>query len=299
MIQIPYDRVKACIQEQAKLSAKEVEAKVDEKLASLSGLISRDGAIHIVANELGVKVMPSMDKLKVKDLLPGMRSVVLNLKVLRKYELREFNRDGRQGKVSSFLAGDETGVVRVTMWNEHADKLSSIDEGVTVQVKDLMVKENQGRLELHMNTQSDLIIEPKGVTVTVSAAGPERTYTHKKIGELHSEDVYVDILGTIVQVFDPRSFAKKDGGSGMVANVVLDDGSGTIRASFWNDDVRTLLGEAVDRPDRLPDVKLELLGHIVKVQGRCKLNAAYNSLELSVDRFERNPDPQVEMARLE
>ena len=299
MIAIPYEKVKQSIKEQTGLSEKDIDQKVKDKLASLAGLISQDGAIHIVANELGVKIMPDREHLKVKDLLAGMRSINLNLRVMRIYEVREFNKEGRAGKVGSFLAGDESGVVRVTLWNEQADKLATIKESMTIQVKDASVRENQGRLELHLGMGGDIVLEPKGVVVTVNQSAQERSYTFKKIGELSQTDEFVDILGTIVQVFDPRSFAKKDGSQGTVANAVIDDGTGTIRVSFWDADVRALLGEAADKPELLADAKLELLGHIVKIQGRCKLNAAYNTLELTAQRFEKNPDPRAEMARLE
>ena len=299
MISIPYDKVKAAIKEQTGLSEKDIDEKVKEKLVSLAGLISQEGAIHIIANELGVKLVPDRDHLKVKDLLPGMRGIALNLRVMRKYELREFTREGRQCKVASFLAGDETGVTRVTLWNEQADKINTIEDGMTVQVKDGSVKDNQGRTELHLGMNGDIILSPRGVEVSVNANAAERSYTAKKISELSQGDEYVDILGTIVQVFDPRTFAKKDGSQGIVANMIVDDGSGTIRVSFCGDDVKTLLGEAADKPELLADSKLELLGQIIKVQGRCKLNPAYNQIELTCNRFVKNPDPNSEMARLE
>jgi replication factor A1 len=298
MITIPYDKVKARIKEQTGLSEKDIDQKVHDKLTSLAGLISQDGAIHIVANELGVKLTPDRTNLKVKDMLAGMRNISLNLRVLKKYELREFNKDGRVGKVAGFLAGDDSGVVRITLWNEQTDQFPAIEEGQTIQVKEGSVKENQGRLELHLGTGSQIIINPPGVVVTVNGPTEQRNYTMKKIGELSQSDEFVDILGTVVQVFDPRSFQKKTGGEGVVVNMVIDDGTGTLRCSFWDEDARKLLGDALSRPELLGDAKLELLGQIVKVQGRCKLNPAYNNVELTVNKFVQNPDPQGEMARL-
>lgn len=298
MITIPYEKIKQAIKEQTGLSDKDIEDRIEQKLTSLAGLISKDGAAHIIANELGVKLVPDRNNLKVKDLLPGMRGITLNMRVLKKYEVREFNKEGRSGKVGSFMGGDESGVTRVTLWNEQADKLNTIEEGMTIQVKEASVKDNQGRTEMQLGMGGEIIIEPKGVTVNVNATVAERSYTTKKIGELSQSDEYVDILGTIVQVFDPRSFAKKDGTQGVVANVIIDDGSGNIRVSFWDADVRTLLGEGMDKPETLADTKNELLGQIMKIQGRCKLNPAYNTVELTTHKFVKNPDPAAEMSRL-
>jgi replication factor A1 len=217
---------------------------------------------------------------------------------MKKYDIREFSREGRQGKVASFLAGDDTGITRVTLWNEQADKLNTIEEGMVVQVKDAGVKDNQGRLELHLGMAGDIILEPKGVTVNVNPSASERSYAPRKISELSQADEFVDILGTIVQIFDPRTYTKRDGTQGTVANAIIDDGSGTIRASFWDQDARMLLGEAVDKQELLADAKLELLGQIVKVHGRAKLNPAYNTIELTTHKLVKNPDPQAEMGRL-
>jgi hypothetical protein len=149
-----------------------------------------------------------------------------------------------------------------------------------------------------LQTGSELIISPPGITVEASTSATARSYKQKKIGELSGNEDFVDILGTIVQVFDPRTFQKRTGGEGLVVSAIIDDSTGTIRASFWDDDARQLVGDAIGKADALGDAKLELLGQIVKVQGRCKLNTTYNTLELSVSSFVKNPDPQAEMARL-
>jgi replication factor A1 len=301
MISMPPEKVRERIKAQTKLTDADIDARVEEKLKSLSGLISKDGALHIVANELQVKLVPDREELRVQDLLTGMR-VQLNLRVLKTYELRTFSREGREGQVASFLAGDETGVVRVALWNEHAPLIEKLPEGTIIQVREATVRDNQGRVELSVGAGASVVISPSGVTVTVNpgaGAVSDRSYAKKKVSELSGTDEYVDILGTILQVFDPRTFVKKSGEQGVVANVVLDDGSGHIRVSFWDDDCRSLFGDAINKPELVSDVKLELLGQIIKVQGRCKLNPTYNQVELSVSRFERNPDPAAEMDRVQ
>lgn len=298
MITIPPERIRASIREQKQLTDAQIDARVAEKLASLSGLISHDGALHIVANELGVKIAPDKDKSKVKDMLVGMR-ITIPLRVLRVYETRQFAKDGRTGQVGSFLAGDETGTTRITLWNEHANHLPALAESMTVLIREGTVKENQGRIEVHLGAGSELVLNPTDVTVSATTPPPqERSYPRKKIGELTPQDEYVDILGTVLQVFDPRGFTKKNGEQGLVCNVVIDDSSGTIRASFWDNDCRAILGDGVSQPALLEEKKLELLGQLIKVQGRCKVNAAYNQLELSAVGFTLNPDPAAEMSRL-
>ena len=54
MIDIPRAEIVTKIKEAKGLSEDEINAKIQEKLTQLAGLISEDGAAHIIANELGV-----------------------------------------------------------------------------------------------------------------------------------------------------------------------------------------------------------------------------------------------------
>ena len=91
MIKIPYEEIVLKINESTKMTAGEIEERVDRKLKQLSGLISREGAAHIVANELGVKIFePLSGRLQIKNILTGMRDVETVGKVLQVYDLKEF-----------------------------------------------------------------------------------------------------------------------------------------------------------------------------------------------------------------
>ena len=60
MIKIPYEDIISKIKSGSKLSEEEIEAKIEAKLKQLSGLISKNGAAHIIANELGVKLIENV-----------------------------------------------------------------------------------------------------------------------------------------------------------------------------------------------------------------------------------------------
>jgi hypothetical protein len=67
MINIPIDVIIEKITEQTDLKEEEVQNKINSKLEQLSGLISKEGAAHIVANELGVKLMQTEGVMKIKE----------------------------------------------------------------------------------------------------------------------------------------------------------------------------------------------------------------------------------------
>ena len=109
MIKIPYEQIVERIKKEGNISEEEINGKIDSKMKQLSGLISKEGAAHIVANELGIKLFDSFTgKLQIKNIIAGLRNVETVGKVLQTYELREFTTNDRQGKVASLVIGDET-----------------------------------------------------------------------------------------------------------------------------------------------------------------------------------------------
>ena len=64
MMNMPYEVILERIKEKSELSEAEIIQKIDKKLDQLSGLISKEGAAHILANELGIKIfeVPKISK---------------------------------------------------------------------------------------------------------------------------------------------------------------------------------------------------------------------------------------------
>ena len=83
MIKIPKDMIISKIKEKTKLTDAQLQTKVKDKLDQLSGLISEEGALHIIANELGVKILEDPGKLQIKNVLAGMRNVEITGKVMK------------------------------------------------------------------------------------------------------------------------------------------------------------------------------------------------------------------------
>ena len=328
MLKIPYEEIVLKINESTKMPASEIEERVEKKLKQLSGLISKEGAAHIVANELGVKVFePLSGKLQIKNILNGMRDVETVGKVLQIFDMKEFTTANRSGKVASLSIGDETGTIRVVLWGTHAEQAVNIAQGFVVKVIGGYVRENQGRKEIHLNDRSQLLINPKGETVK-DVAVEVKAGSRKEIKALAENDNDVELLGTIVQVFDLRFYevcprcgkrAKPstdlytcaEHGNIMpaysyVLNLVLDDGTETIRCVFFRNLVEKLLSlnqeqllKFKNEPAEFEAAKNGLLGTIVKLNGRANNNSLFNRLEFVVQNVDLNPNPEEEMKRLQ
>ena len=63
------------------ISDEDINQKIDVKMQQLSGLISKEGAAHIVANELGIKLFEQTSGiLKIKNIRPRVyRAIAINL----------------------------------------------------------------------------------------------------------------------------------------------------------------------------------------------------------------------------
>src|SRR3989338_3692401 len=269
MIKIPYEQIIEKIKNEANISEDNLEEKIDQKMKQLSGLISKEGAAHIVANELGIKIFDAFSgKLQIKNILVGIRNVETVGKGLQTYELREFTTNDRQGKVASMVIGDETGMIRVVMWGSQADNIKDITNGMIVKVIGGYVKDNNGVIEIHMNERSQLILNPPGESIgNVKQYSAER----KEISKLTENDSNAEILGTIVQVFDPRFFpidpetgrkvTENEGryyfndkvienpDHSYVLNVIIDDGTDNMRAVFFREAMEKLLGCSKERSE--------------------------------------------------
>lgn len=315
MINLPYETLLKKVTEHADISEEEVNKRVQDKLEALAGLITKEGALQIIANDLGVKILDDeAAKLQVEQLAPGMRSIELTLKVVDIYELRTFERDGREGKLHPFLAGDETGQVRVVGWAEQADEVSKLAKGDVVVLSNCYVKEGyRGGIEVHLNDRSTIDVNPDGVSVTVK----DPTAVRKRMEDIDKSDSLVEVFGTLVQVYDPY-FYEADAKTGRkvtgstadnveteyrgILNAFVDDGTRSLKAVFFNDQFKKLtdvpLDEIREDADKREALKNALLGSFISITGRVRYSDQYDRLDINVDQFTLNPDPEEELAKL-
>jgi len=62
--------------------------------------------------------------MKVKDVKPEMRGIDLELKVVEVEEPRSYvSRTGREGRVTTAVAEDETGLIKVSLWDADIDRV--------------------------------------------------------------------------------------------------------------------------------------------------------------------------------
>ena len=131
--------------------------------------------------------------------------------------------------MANLTLGDETGRVRVTLWDDQTERVEELDPGTTVELVDGYVRERDGDLEVHLSARSTL----EAVDADVEYV-PETT----PIEELEL-DTTTDIGGVVRSTDPKRTFDRDDGSEGQVRNIRLQDETGDIRVALW--------GEKADR----------------------------------------------------
>jgi len=166
------------------------------------------------------------DTYRVEDLSLGLSDVNLQGLVLSTDAVRTFDRDdGSEGRVANLTLGDETGRVRVTLWDEKADRAEEIDAGTSVEVVDGYVRERDGDLELHVGSRG--AVEEVDADVTYD---PETT----DVADLEL-GATADIAGGVIETDPKRTFDRDDGSEGQVRNVRIKDETGDIRVALWGE----------------------------------------------------------------
>jgi replication factor A1 len=260
------------IAQESGLTPKEIRDKIEEKRIELSNLISEEGAAYIVAKELGIDLMKRVKRLFIKNLIDGMRSVEIVGKITNIIE-REFETKKGKGKVAIVFLIDETGSIRLTLWNRELEKLKGFYAGDTVRVRGYVRKDNRGGLEFRVGRYGK--IEKSSEEITVKDKKTERS----SISELIEGQNRI-IRGALLQVFksnpffqvcpecgsrvkEEEGFACQEHGNveprpRLVITGIIDDGTENIRAVFFGENAEKLLGMTTDEAKRLMEKKMEL-----------------------------------------
>jgi replication factor A1 len=154
----------------------------------------------------------------------GQSDVAIQGLVLGTDSVRTFDRDdGSTGRVANLTLGDETGRIRVTLWDERADRATELNPGTAVEVVDGYVREREGDLELHVGDRGAV----EAIDETVEYEPDATPVADVEIGER------VDLAGVVRSADPKRTFDRDDGSEGQVRNVRLQDDTDDIRIALW------------------------------------------------------------------
>ncbi len=298
------------------LSEEEVTARITQKQQELHGLLSKEGALHIMANECGISVRDFYKKtVSLAQVVPGMRFSEVEGVVTRIYASKRFEKNGRQGEVGGFLLQDATGSMRIVVWNEQTQLLSQLHEGCHVRLQNARVHTRlDGMHELHVLPTSRLVIQ-------------QRTTCPKLLAAFQENDSQVSTYGTIVALHDLRYFeqcpickkrlqketetwvcqthGKQQPAYGYLLSFILDDGTATMRILLFGRLVEQLFGlkehqvqELREQSEPLAALRKQVLGKTVMLVGNVRKNTYFSQLEFHATELSFPPAQEI-LAHLE
>lgn len=181
-----------------------------------------------------------LEPVKIKDLLDideeGEEIDVIGILTKLQPESTEFTReDGSTGKVRSAELLDNTGRIRISLWDDKAEM--PLENKKAIKIENARTRLGTYQVELSIGRTSR-IMSPS-VEETLELPNPDEIddliYETKKIEDLEENDQDIQIIGRILHTENPREFIRNDGRPGLVRTAELGDGSGVIRMSLWED----------------------------------------------------------------
>ncbi|PWI48398.1 hypothetical protein CEE45_06610 [Candidatus Heimdallarchaeota archaeon B3_Heim] len=266
-----------------------------------------------------------------------------------KSEIREFNRsDGSTGKVGSLTLEDGSGTTRIVAWNENVLKLEEIDFQTTNYIKVLYggIRENQeGQNEIHLNFQSEIQgfsdipselqkIERKEQITDSGQASIDYIKTHLAELSKEADGDTIEVVGKVIRLFQQspyywgcsickkkvdqseegeewscREHGKVDPTIRLRVSGLLDDGTGTIKVTFFgmsgeiltgfkSGDIKGMVEEGKTDDQIFEEMRKESEGKTVQIKGRIQLRTqevqeeTVQRQELSVNRIQF-PSPKT------
>ena len=293
MLQGSYEQIVRIIAETSLLPIEDIERRIEARRAKLSGLISKEGAAQIIASELGVSF--DKQKMKLSNLLSGMKKVSVIGKIVRMNKIIEYNKNGRSGKIGSFLVADETGNIRVVLCD--TNHINLIENGTIKENDSVEISGDVRNGELHVsgfgdikqsqtvfeNVQAKPVVQSKNIAdmgmndniysraFVVQIFGPTFYNTCSECGKKVSEGNRCEVHGVV----NPKRNS--------ILTLIIDDGTGNIRAVLFSEQIKKIASEAeLESSESFMAKRNELLGKEMIIEGNIRKNKLSEALEIFV-----------------
>ena len=225
--------------------------------------------------------------LKIGDAKEAEKVTIIGV-ITKIYDTITFDKnDGSEGQVRSIEVTDDTGSIRVTLWNKETE--IAMDKGDIIKISGGNVEfDDYAGDSYRLNTgwNASIVINPEIDDELSKKLSDINNFQITKIKDVlnidEDEGREVDVIGRILSMQDIREFQRVDGTEGQVRSIDLADETGIVRTSLW---------------DEKSDID-QGLGDAIKIEN-ARTRLGQNVMELSVGRSSRITVPsEEEMADL-
>ena len=194
------------------LSREEFDRRVEEVMEKSGDLLDEPTAAMIVLHDLG------RIHVKIRDLGSGSSLSSFFGKVISATSPHEFQRaDGTTGQVADILLGDETGQVRVVLWDEKAQAAGEVEAGEVLEVIAKLSARGKGEV---------IAMAFRKAACEISCAmAPDRRF-------LPPEPVEA-LEARVIEIGKIRTFTRRNGSEGRMMEAVIGNPEETARLVCW------------------------------------------------------------------
>ena len=195
------------------ISKEDFLQRIQDKVENMGGLCDEPMAAMLVANELGFSDV-GRDSVKIGNITAESGPVSFVARVVSVFDTKEFTRnDGTIGRVGNLIVGDETGKIRVTLWDNMADliKAEKVKAGQNLQISGYA---KQGYSGVEVNVGNNGVLTESEEEIDVAASSQKIKDIKDGMGDLN-------LTGNVLEISEVRTFQKKDGSSGRVGNLLI------------------------------------------------------------------------------
>ncbi len=268
------------------LSKEEILDKINEKQDELSGLISEEGAAYMVAKELGIEFEKPVTK--IKDIKPDTKNVEVIAKI-KKIFVKDFETEKGSGRVANLILEDDTGSIRLSLWNKETDLLEEIKEGDVIKVKGYTKKDgtdqpqlrlgyygNISKLDINIKTQ-----EPKRMNIKDLQYG-QQAEIRAALLQLFETDLFYEVCPYCrSRLKDSKcpEHGKVNPDYEIVLSGIIDDGTGNMRVVMFGSCAEKVLGAKKEEIENVKELFKNVLGKEFIFQGRVRKNKFFDRPE--------------------
>ena len=219
----------------------ELEEELERKQAQFAGLLTRDGALELIARERGVEVKKNraqtsfirLAEITSFDSPASVKARVWHVFATKKF-VKKTAEGSRLGKVRNVLLKDGSGEAMLVLWGRDVDWVDvvGLKRNQVVEVVGAIARKSGMGVELHSNLSTRLNRVEESVELPL--------YAKKVLSaqEIASSMYDVDFVGKISRVGRQSEFqrVKKNGEveSGSVFDCLLEGGGRQLRLVAWD-----------------------------------------------------------------
>ncbi len=243
-----------------------MSARVKSRLNDQLELHIEEASSVDVAAELPLGLtFPPTSFVKVTEITERSRNIDVLARIASVSDLRKVDKSSGEAKyLLHLLIEDETGSIRLSLWEDGGLLSNQLSPGIVVLIKGAYGRKRFGEVSLNLDKRGSIVINP-GITEAKNL--PQHTEKLVKLADINDKH-YVTIQGTVATRPSIREVRTGRNESVKVASFELSDSTRNVEVSLWRQ-----LAESAEKLSVGDRVRVENISVRRDLSGQLKLSS--------------------------